>query len=493
MEKLSSIRKIENRLLIFIVACLIVSPFISHQIILADDLFFHAGRIRSIAMELPYHVPVYMCVDWLENLGSPVLIFYPSLFLYVPAIFLIAGLSLTTVYNGFLAATVFLTAVISFIGFKKFFDDDSATVITAIYISQAYFLFDLYNRVAVGEVFGMMLLPLAFAEFRYFLKHSTNIFEPIIIFSCIIESHVLTTVILIATIFMFIVWNFRSVSWNQIIKIFIGSTLINAGFIIPFVHQYFTVDVWIKYIEMPQISLEPLFKLIIPVGIFTVIAGIFLIRDKFFWLICSAGILTLLFSTDLIHSQTIEHIFQFQWRLLMLYSISSSICLGLILMKIRRKLLIFSICLSFTVMNWSQINFHKIQLDETLQDRLNYIDYTYHDLTIEQFLKWQDGTDKIVDDRIRKIYVADGKTVIEFESDGSNLTLPILFYEGYEVTDSAGHILQIQPSSKHLIMVEVGSADKIFVDYVGLPIYKVSAVISLLTFVFLWRRYESTE
>ena len=476
MEKRSSIRKNTFELWILIVALIISLPLIfsmfEHRVIHGDDLFFHAGRIRSIALELPNQFPVYMCRDWLSGLGVPAATFYPSIFLYIPAIICKLGLSIETVYTGFLIALVFFSAMISFAGFRKFFDEKTAAVISTIYISQSYFLFDLYHRAAVGEILGMMFLPLAIASLKNFSEQDKfKTVKTILIFSCIIESHILSALILAGIILLYTVWNFRSIVWKKYFKIFIGTILLNAFFIVPFLYQYQAVDVWIKYIVQEPISADVwnhLTRPILATEVVIFIGGICFYCEKIFWQSFFITAVMLLISLEFFHLDLIVRLFQFQWRAFMIYSIFSAVCLGLLLTKIfvREKFLIAACVFNaFIAMFYWQSGLKYTQLtDENFRTGLNYIDYAYHDISIDQFFKWQ----------------SEG-----LPNDGK--TLPILFYEGYEVRDSTGHILQIKPSSQHLIEVESGSIENVSVNYKGLTIFKLAFIISVATAIIFFK------
>lgn len=476
MEKRSSIKRNSFELLILIVALIISLPLIfsmlDHRVIHGDDLFFHAGRIRSIALELPNQIPVYMCRDWLSGLGVPATTFYPSIFLYIPAIIFKLGLSIETVYTGFLISLVFFSAIMSFAGFRKFFDDKSAAIIATIYISQSYFLFDLYHRAAVGELFGMMFLPLAIASLKNFSEQDKfETIKTILVFSCIIESHILTALILVTIIALYTVWNFRSIVWKKYFEIFIGTILLNAFFIVPFIYQYHAVDVWIKYIVQEPISADVWNHLTRPIlltEVIILIGGICLCREKIYWQSFFVSAIMLLISLEIFHLDLIIRLFQFQWRAFMIYSMFSAVCLGLLLTKIfiREKFLIAA-CIfnAFIAMFYWQSGLKYTQLtDENFRAGLNYIDYAYHDISIDQFLKWQ----------------SEG-----LPNDGK--TLPIIFYEGYEVKDSTGHILQIKPNSQHLIEVESESIENVSVNYKGLTIFKLAFIISIATAIFFFK------
>lgn len=486
MAKKSSIRLIAISALI--VSIPLVTFMLEGLIIAGDDTIFHLSRIRSIATEFQF--PIYMFPDWNRGLGSPAAIFYPSLFFYVPAIFWAIEIPRAIVFDGFLISLIFFAGFFSYLGFRRILKSKFLGGIAAsIYISQGYFLFDLYSRCALGEVLAMIFLPLAISFLISIPRE--KIFQSVLIFSAILESHILTAAITLPFLIRF---NWKILAW------ILG---LNAFFIVPFCYEYFSIDVLIKYIytnplseKVWEISSDKFLNSIGLIGILILIGAIFE-RGKIFWISFSLSILFAIMSTEFFPWNFVESIFpsvttiQFPWRFMMFYSITSSIAAAIILDRFfTRKFLIIVLCILNSI--FASINCFKIDkpffLIENNPFEILCIDYASSDIGFEQFYRWRDGIDSFVDSRITSVNHTQGKTIIEFKDVHGFLTLPILYYEGYEVRDESGKILPIRESPKHLIEVEIESGSKIEVEYRGLILFDVATTISLVTLIiFIWR------
>lgn len=465
-----------------IVSLPLVRFCLSGEIPAGDDVKFHLGRIQSIAIEIPYHFPVYMFSDWLRGLGVPATIFYPSLFFYFPATLLSLGLDESLVYDGFLIFIVMLGGIFSYIGFKRILGSSFlGGVAASIYIAQGYFLHDLYQRASIGEVLAMIFLPLALSISRQ------RIFEAVLIFSAILESHILTATMILPICLILTRFDLRFILWT------LG---LNAFFIIPFIDQYLAVDVMIKTIHADSLvevawnfSRDEFLRSIGFVGILNLL-GIFFCRERKFWIFFLLSILFALMSTDFFPWQSVEEILplvttiQFPWRFMMFYALCSSISAAILLHQIFRKPeFVFGFCIvnAFISAN-PQIKPLEFPFESL------YIDYAPREIGFEQFYRWRDGIDPMRDPRITRFEHFRGKTFVEFHDPHGSITLPIIFYDGYEVRDESGKLLPIKPSPQHLIEVEVRSGSRILVEYRGLIIFDVATTISLVTLIlFIWR------
>ena len=514
MEKQSLIKKNKYEFFIFILALLISLPIIyamlTHRVIQGDDMFFHAGRIRSIAWEMPEQFPVYMCRDWLEGLGVPATIFYPSLFLYIPALFFKLGLSIETVYDGFLILIVFSMAFLSYKGFLELFGAEKekhAAIATACFLFHPYLFNDLLHRAAIGELLAMTFMPLAIAQLSNLSDN--NILKTILVFTCIIQSHILSTILLIAMVISYALWNIRTFKWKALYKVTLGTILLNAFFIVPFIHQYFAVDVWIKYIIQPPISHETWLKLFIPIFAIEIIECIIALiygTTKHFWTIFSISVILTLFASDIIHSNIITRIFQFPSRLLIIQSYFSAISPFFVASRHDKYPIPFGMCprptyrdrgvssstniMRIMLATAAQlIRFHKcvspskflplapvllrlmivfvwlphLQISTlTFTDRLNYIDYAPHSISIETFQRWK--------------------------TEGIPAgTLPIIYYAGYEATDENGDVIPIKPASNGLSKTGIELPRTVTIAYKGLPEYRIANLISVITLILIWR------
>lgn len=88
---------------------------------------------------------------------------YPELFLYIPAVLCIGGVSVSTAYKFLLLCINLATAGIGYYSFRRVFDSDKLGLVCALfYLVNPYRLVNMYHRAAVGEALAQVFLPLLF-------------------------------------------------------------------------------------------------------------------------------------------------------------------------------------------------------------------------------------------------------------------------------------------------------------------------------------------
>ncbi len=129
------------------------------------DISFHLARIEGIYLGLKEgRFPVRMDGFMLHGQGYADPIFYPNLFLYVPAIFRLIGLPVLRAYKLFVGIWNLFTCVIAYFSFKRIVKSDKAALVGMIlYVMCPYRNLCLYGRGAVGEVLAMTFFPLVAA------------------------------------------------------------------------------------------------------------------------------------------------------------------------------------------------------------------------------------------------------------------------------------------------------------------------------------------
>ena len=233
--------------LIIICTLIVASPAFSLSVGYGDDFFFHVARLQSIAKADTFPALIYP--EWFFDFGSPTGVFYPALFLYLPAMLYKFGLPLEITINLLSIETISLVAICSFVAFKKFFGNNRAAAIASVcYITQAYFLANVYQRFAIGEALGMAFLPLALVSSRCMLKDYSNDKNlwiiAVISYTGLIGSHILTTLLLILMLIAYCFWrvciekNLYFIDFKNLRNVFLVTLGLNAFFIVPFLEFY---------------------------------------------------------------------------------------------------------------------------------------------------------------------------------------------------------------------------------------------------------------
>lgn len=166
ISKLNNIKKINidfKKILIYVALTVLASfPYLNKQTIFSWDLCYHLNRINEIALNLQEgQFPVLIHSHLMENLGYANSIFYPELFLYIPAILKIFGMGSLLSYKIFLMIITFFTFLFMDLTAKKIFKNIKISYLASIlYTFSLYRLMDIYVRGALGEVLAIAFFPL---------------------------------------------------------------------------------------------------------------------------------------------------------------------------------------------------------------------------------------------------------------------------------------------------------------------------------------------
>lgn len=234
---------------------LLLAPFfvfcISPLIVLnynfqGHDSLFHLGRIVFTEEGLKnFHIRQY--ISCFKDYVYADSILYPKLFIYIPAFLNIF------INNIFISANIlkFVIILLNFIvSYKSIYYISkvrfTSIVFTLIYNVNYYFLFNVYDRDAVGETLGLVFLPMVIASLYkiYFIdcdKLKPN-FYLIFGLSFILQSHILTFYYTLIIIILYcLLFIDKTIKKNIFLSLFISGLiflLINVGFLIPFLDYY---------------------------------------------------------------------------------------------------------------------------------------------------------------------------------------------------------------------------------------------------------------
>jgi len=230
------------------------------------DLDFHLGRIQAIAQELQKgQFPVrYESEAWYGH-GYVSTTFYGNIFLYIPALMYLAGMPVWRAYNVYVILVNIATVLVGFYSFKGIFNSRRWSLIaTTIYALSGYRLSNLYVRTALGEFTAMIFVPLvAYGVYRIYVtkreRHNRlRLAMPLIIGATgLIESHILTTEIVAAFVFIFALINIKkTVSVIKDLLVALCAVLgLNAFFLVPFISSYSSMKLYINS-AMTQTSIQ---------------------------------------------------------------------------------------------------------------------------------------------------------------------------------------------------------------------------------------------
>ncbi|MCL2539511.1 MAG: hypothetical protein FWE66_04150 [Oscillospiraceae bacterium] len=207
------------------------------------DSPFHLMRIDAIKDALiagQFPVRNYVSEAFGYGYGAP--LFYPDLFLYIPALLRIIGASQQVAYQLFIVLINAATAFVAYFSATRVFKDRfMALVFALLYTTALYRFLNLYTRAALGEVIAMAFLPLVFAGmYEIFFSDKGKWPLAVVGYSGVIQSHVVSVIIILFISLVFFAVFIRRLlkdrRWLSLLKAAGAVVLANLWFIGPFIH-----------------------------------------------------------------------------------------------------------------------------------------------------------------------------------------------------------------------------------------------------------------
>lgn len=244
----------DNRIWIIIATAVIgiaYLPFMNDFLLWGHDSGFHLGRIEGLAMCLKSG-DLLGRINPVNGYGYASGIMYPQLFLYIPAILHILGVSLMDSYKLFIFFINVITFVNTYVAVKNILrkDDKCVPVLaSSFYTLGLYRLVNLYLRGAVGEALGMAFLPIImWGMYELFFGEERKWWIAVIGWTCILQSHFLSLEMALGFSALVFAFGIKKICCKKrliaITKAVVLICLLNAFFIIPFLQYFVTCDFW---------------------------------------------------------------------------------------------------------------------------------------------------------------------------------------------------------------------------------------------------------
>lgn len=518
--------------IILILTFLISIPYLNFEPITTHDISYHTNRIIAISEELEAgHFPVLIHSNLLDGFGYANSLFYPELFLYIPAILTVLGLNFLTSYKIFIIAITFFTLLFTYYSANHIFKKTNyAWTITILYGTSFYRLADIYARGAIGEVLAMVFLPIIICGL-YEIIFGENKKCWIICFGIfgLINSHVLTftmSIILILAICLLNVVNIFKDKKRLITLIIAGciSILLIFSFAFPYLEQSnsdkFSVDEKTyspAFLQSYAVSLKELINnkfnetdFYKGIGTILLVLPVFIItckdrnnETKYMKQLFALGMIFLIASTSLFPWEKICTKFgvlttlQFPYRLNIISTLLFSFVGGYALCKIiGNKLelnkLIYILLILFTLNILSSININfGNYTEETIVTSAPVGNGEYKPYAlIQEDTKVHNIADK------EKIEFTRTSSKIQFEymnkDDEMIIHIPLTYYKGYiaYIEDANGNKtmlkLEENPYTKNIIVKNDKILNgKITVEYKMTTIQKIGYTITYITLIAL--------
>ena len=520
---------------ILILLVLFIVPVVNEGTLIGDDFGFHLSRLQGISEGLENHnFPVKILAGAANTYTYGSGFFYPSLFLYFPAILKLLSIPNKIVVSTFIIVAELAMFISSYISTKHITKNKRASIMVASLIATSfYFLTNVYYRFAVGEYLAMIFMPVLVAGMWDFVYNDFKNKKYIIIGMLgIVFSHTISIIIAVTFCIIFSLINIKIILKNpkniyKMVLCAILVVLLTSVYWMPMLEQMTAQK--LKYQSSTlshtydlDISFKDLFSNEIVNAKFSLgymqcilfIANIvFLIlnfknikRDTKQLFFISAFMLVIITMKSFWRIFSIFDIIQFPWRLLGIISILNSIVFGKIVIEIFDAkslkniailILIATVFLSTQEMGkllrYGDLPENYYNLPITLGGGKEYLpENSIIDEGFEIDYSKLDSPNEAINENNEKILGNKDGLNFEFENNEQDVyyRIPFFYYKGYAAKiikeNGEEEKLDVSLGEGGLVKVEnANSKGKIVVWYKGTAIQKISYTITFSILVFI--------
>lgn len=224
-------------------------PYFTDYFSFGADTAYHLLRIEGLKESLLQGDMFPIRVHGYCNYGHGSLIpaFYSDLFLYIPALLRLIGFPIMSAYKMFVFMIILVTAVISYVSFKKCIQDTYAALFgSVVYLLTPYHILNFYTRGAMGEYLAMAFMPLVCCGmYLLFTREDSASYRSykwwiVIGISAVLHCHLLSTetVVLLMAIVCAVFWKktFCRQTFTQLLEAAMIVLVLNCWFWIPMVY-----------------------------------------------------------------------------------------------------------------------------------------------------------------------------------------------------------------------------------------------------------------
>lgn len=522
IDKLISRKRNIILFLLFLTSISSITLFLIPNMSRGHDLAFHLSRISALKDNLKLSIiGGYIYPNYLGGYGYANPLFYPDLFLYIPALLSYLGLSVIISYKIFLFLISFASIVTMYItvnGIGK--NKKCALVSSIVYGFAAYRLIDMFTRAALGETLAFVFAPLViYGIYEIVYGDYKKYYLLVIGMSGLILSHLISTFIIGILLVIFCLINIKKLlNEKKRIWYIVISALITLGitayFIFPMLEQMISnkflfnnldetsklmersLPLWSIFFEFPNHILNNLW---IPTGIgigFLLLTYYYVknFKDcsKFMHFCFIGGIAFIICATNIFPWDLFQNILspiQFPWRLYFIAVLLLSIGGGLLLSKIKidynKTLIKFFVISLIPVVSISILNFTEQNIKEVGAYEVSFAEYMPVTASKEYILNRGDIITSTYP--LEHSFTRNGlelEIVFNNNTNDNSLELPLLYYKGYKATIDEKE-LNVYESDNGLVKVDINTINSgvIKVNYSGTSVQLISKIISLLSII----------
>ena len=523
-----------------VILVITVFPFFKHGLSgYAPDLQYHLLRIEGVkeailSHDYPCRIYHFFYADY--GYGSPM--FYPDIFLLIPAVFRIAGLSPLGAYKLFCSLLCILIAASTYFSFRYISRNHLYSMVgTGLVCLSQFYLADLHDRVGMSEYQAYIFLPvLVAALYDLFVLEGKKIYLFGIAFCGLIFSHAIMT--FLSAVFVILIFFtavpfkiFRKkLSLKKIRSLIVCAVIsfgVTAYYLVPMVEQlnWNTLKVSVPWAH-PGDYMEPasvLFRMTgyfnyiayVGIGLPIIMGAVLFAKDLFLpeknpmaKLFLILGILLFAVMTPVFPwkklDDTIFNMIQFTYRIYpfaIISTVTSVVLFGSDALKTKHRnlyacagiiLLVLSCAFGIIQNRTVEISEDSLYLTEEYLSENDNITGSFEWLPLdidEHVLYMTAPADVVVDYMYLLPFCNNGHGNYSFvTADGERhwYLVPLVAYKGYKVNittaDGNSKELPIETElGKICFTNDTGLSGVITVEYKGTLIQKISDAVSVLT------------
>lgn len=518
-----TISKKKNIVLFLLVIAIIssITLFLTPNMSRGHDLAFHLSRISAIKDNLKLGiVGGYIYPNYLGGYGYGNGLFYPDLFLYIPAFFSYLGLSVITSYKLFLLLISFCSVGAMYICVKGISKNKKSALISSfIYGFASYRLIDMFTRAALGETLAFVFSPIIiYGMYEIIYGDYKKFYILTIGMSGLILSHLISTYLIGIVLVIMCLVNIKKLFKEKkrilyLVLAALATVCLTAYFIFPMLEQMLSgkfifnnldetskllersLPIWSIFIEFPYHVLR---KLWIPTGIgigFIVLIYYYFKNfknyDKFTHFCFITAMIFLICATNIFPWNLFQNILspiQFPWRFYFISVLLLSVGSGLMLSKstkdINKRARVLFILFLIPVITISTVNFFEKNIKEVGDYEISFGEYMPLSADKNYILERKDVITTTYP--LEHSFTRNGlELTINYNNNQGNnsLELPLLYYKGYKAMSNDKE-LNVYQTNNGLVGVDIKDEEgTIYVYYGGTKIQKLSKIVSIITMI----------
>ncbi|SJZ58271.1 YfhO family protein [Anaerorhabdus furcosa] len=229
----------------FLISLIFVYPLFSKNLVIGHDTLFHLGRIEALKdayVNFDFFPRLYYHQNFMFGYATP--LFYSDIFLILPALLRLMGLSLVFTYKLYLFICSFISVLCMFWASKKIVKNTYGPYLSSLlYLFCTYRITDVYVRGALGEVMAMIFIPLViYGMYNSIYEEKPKCMYLVIGFSGLLLVHNISFILFCIVYGIVLIINFKTLIKDKyriakICKAMLLSLGLLAFFLLPMFEQ----------------------------------------------------------------------------------------------------------------------------------------------------------------------------------------------------------------------------------------------------------------